>query len=259
MKISNRYLTRFITPSILLTASVLISGCTTIQPAQQCTPAEKVRLASNVKTTKAKLEQTKSQLARTQTQMSRQSCLSGINSAACIRIKSRADKLKSDIKILELQLAELNATIAGKSHTGKFVQACTATWIPVRKQQKTAPKKAAVNKSAKNSGEPATYVVTHPVEDVVVPGYQEMPKPTYTSISHEPLKQTDYRSPASISPASSNPASSTPSAATSQSATTTPVERDYSQSSKVRVVGSSFLEDQSKPVGPQAPDREAAQ
>jgi chromosome segregation ATPase len=109
---------------MVLTTALLIAGCTTTQPVQQCSPKEKARLSSNVASTKAKLEQSKAQLARTRTELSKQSCFSAGKSTSCTRLKTRADKLQSDVKTLENQLSELNATIAGRSHAGRFFLAC---------------------------------------------------------------------------------------------------------------------------------------
>lgn len=107
MKIACRRFFRLASPAMVLTTALLIAGCTTTQPVQQCSPKEKARLSSNVASTKAKLEQSKAQLARTRTELSKQSCFSAGKSTSCTRLKTRADKLQSDVKTLENQLSEL--------------------------------------------------------------------------------------------------------------------------------------------------------
>jgi len=236
MKIACRRFFRLASPAMVLTTALLIAGCTTTQPVQQCSPKEKARLSSNVASTKAKLEQSKAQLARTRTELSKQSCFSAGKSTSCTRLKTRADKLQSDVKTLENQLSELNATIAGRSHAGRYVQACSATWAPARKAQKAAPRKTASNKISKNDQTKVAKTVSEPVEDFVVPPY-EASESSYAPTSQPKVQPTDYIAP---------------------TATTPPAERTYTESSKVRVVGSSFYPDQSKPVGPQAPDHAPA-
>lgn len=222
----------------LMATAVLVAGCTTTQPIQQCTPKEKARLTSNLASAKLKLNRNKAELSRTRTEMAKLSCIgiSASKSSGCSRLKSRADKLQSEIRTLESQLSELNATIAGRSHAGRFVQACSANWMPARKMQKAAPKKSSASKASKQGQAKVANAVSEPVEDFVVPAY-ETPETGYAPTALPKVQPTAYVAPAAATP---------------------PTERTYTESSKVRVVGSSFYPDQSKPVGPQAPDHAPA-
>lgn len=236
MMISCKTFFRISSFTTLMATAVIVTGCTTTQPTQQCSPKEKARLSSNISSTKAKLDHSKAELSRTRIEISKQNCFSSGKSPVCSRLKSRADKLQSGITTLEGQLAELNATIAGRSHAGRFVQACSASWIPVRKTHKTTPKKVSRSKAPKQDHAKVSKSLSEPVEDFVVPPY-ETPAAAYAPNSQPKVQPTAYVAPA---------------------ATKAPTERVYMESSKVRVVGSSFYPDQSKPAGPQAPDHAPA-
>lgn len=238
MMIAYKNFLRVSSLATLMVTAVLVAGCTTTQPIQQCTPKEKARLTSNLNSTKAKLDRNKAELSRSRTEMAKQSCIgiSASKSSSCTRLKARANKLQTEIRTLENQLAELNATIAGRSHAGRFVQACSANWTPARKMQKAAPKKSSASKTSKQSQAKVANAVSEPVEDFVVPAYQT-PETSYAPTDQPKVQPTAYVAPV---------------------ATTPPTERTYTEGSKVRVVGSSFYPDQSKPVGPQAPDHAPA-
>lgn len=230
---------RFSSLTTLMATAVLVAGCTTTQPVQQCTSKEKVRLTNNVAFTKAKLDRKKTDLSQTRIELSKQNCFATGRSPECTHLKSRTDKLQSDIRTLEGQLAELNATIAGRSHAGRFVQACSATWIPVRKVHKTAPRRHSISKAPKKAHANVATAVNRPVKDYVVPPYEtpKMPEMSYFPPSHPAIQPTAYVAPIATAP---------------------PTERAYTEGSKVRVVGSSFYPDQAKAADPQVPDHAPA-
>jgi len=232
----------------IMATAVLVAGCTTTQPIQQCTPKEKARLTSNLNSTKAKLDRNKAELSRTRTEMAKQSCIgvSASKSPSCARLKRKEGSLQSEARTLEGQLTELNATIAGRSHAGRYVQECSANWMPIRKPQKklakAAPKKSPVSEPSRQRqpGQPSqpklAKAMSQPVEDFVVPAY-EAPEMSYAPTTQPKVQPTAYIAPV---------------------ATTPPTERAYTEGSKVRVVGSSFYPDQAKPAAPQAPDHAPA-
>lgn len=238
MMVSNKNFFRVSSLVTLIATAVLVAGCTTTQPIQQCSPKDKARLTNNITSTKANLDRNKAELSRTRTEMAKQSCIgiSASKSSVCIRLKTRADILQSEINTLEGRVTELNATIAGRPHAGRFVQACSANWMPARKMQKAAPKKPSAKKAPKQDYAKVAKAVSEPVEDFVVPAY-EAPETGYVPTALPKVQPAAYVAPV---------------------ATTPPTERTYTENSKVRVVGSSFFPDQSKPADPQAPDHAPA-
>lgn len=151
----------------------------------------------------------------------------------------------SENQTLSERLSEINAALAGASHAGQHVKSCSASWLPKRSVQKASPSRKSAKASVKASGTQTKKPIQTdepPVDDYVVPAYS-----SYESSTTEPIAYTGTAKPVSQAPAHIAPVAATP-----------PVERAYSDSKKVRVIGSSFFPDQSKPVAPQAPDHAAA-
>ncbi len=239
-------------PAALFTVATvgLLSGCTTTQSLQPCSTQEAARLNAHIAPTKARLDRNQNQLSRIRVDLEKERCNGSLFSPAskspqCERLKTQEQKLVSDSKTLSERLAEINAAIAGRPHAGHHVKSCSASWLPKRSTQKSAPARKLVKAPVKASAKPATkapHTAGLPVEDYVVPAYS-----SYRSSTPEPVAYTPSHQPVSLAPKYIAPVAATP-----------PVERVYSDSAKVRVIGSSFFPDQSKPVGPQVPDHAPA-
>lgn len=122
-------------------ATGIVAGCTTTQPVQPCTPKERSRLVGQIAPTKARLDCNRKELARVHAQITRERCIGGafspkVGSSRCSRLEGTADRLQSEIKMLEDRLTELNAVIAGRGSSSVYVQSCTASWISQRKIRK---------------------------------------------------------------------------------------------------------------------------
>ncbi|MCL7998191.1 hypothetical protein M8994_08050 [Brucella sp. 21LCYQ03] len=240
-----------LSPTIfVLTATAVISGCTTTQPLQLCSNQQIERLSKQIAPTKASLSKNQTQLTSIRIELAKEQCVAGLftratKSQKCDRLKSQEDKLNSENKILEERLHETDAAITGRAHPGQHVKSCSASWLPVRVTKKAAPKRPPVKAQVKKVEKPSKPVATAglPIEDYVVPAYSSA-----QPMQAEPIGYTSPSRPISHAPSHVAPVAPTP-----------PVERAYSENANVRVIGSSFFHDQSKPVGPQAPDREAAQ
>jgi|GEM_PF-519032 len=228
----------------------LLSGWTTTQSLQPCTSQESARLNTQIAPTKARLDRNQTQLSRIRADLAKERCVGSLfapasKSPKCERLKTQEEKLVSESRTLSERLSEINAAIAGTQHAGRHVKSCSASWLPKRSVQRAAPirksAKAPVRATAKQTKSGGA-TAGLPVEDYVVPAYS-----TYQSSTPEPVAYTGSPQPVSTAPAHIAPVSATP-----------PVERTYSDSAKVRVIGSSFFPDQSKSVGPQAPDHAPA-
>ena len=238
-------------PSAVFAVTIvgLLSGCTTTQPSQPCTSQEAARLHAQITPTNARLDRNKIQISRIRAEQAEERCTGNLfapanKSPKCERLKTQEAKLVSENQTLSERLSEINAAIAGMSHPGKHVKSCSANWLPKRSVQKAAPSrklaKASVKVASAQAKKPAQ-TDGLPVEDYVVPAYS-----SYSSSATEPVAYT-ASAPVLQAPAHIAPVEATP-----------PVERAYSDSAKVRVIGSSFFPDQSKPANPQAPDHAPA-
>lgn len=249
-----RHFPKFHSAVFAIGAAALLSGCTTTQYSQPCSVQEAGRLSRHVAPTKTALDRNQTRLARIRSDIARERCTGNLfspatKSAKCEHLKVQEQRLASENKTLSERLAELNAAIAGRPHAGQHVKSCSASWLPKRSAQKTtAHKKAAkahkaVAKRAGHAAKPAGDAQTGlPVEDYVVPAYSSS-----QSVMPEPVGYTSHPTPVSHAPGHVAPVKATQ-----------PSERSYSDSGKVRVIGSSFFPDQSKPADPQAPDHAPA-
>ncbi|WP_273725015.1 hypothetical protein [Brucella gallinifaecis] len=244
-------------PAIFFFAAIgILSGCTTTtnKSSLPCNSREVTNLRKQIEPTKFKLKVNQRQLTLIRSDLYKESCSGGIfsptnKSATCERLKKQEESLITERRSLEERLAEISAAIAGQSYSGKHINSCKAAWLPIRTNKKSATKNAdmkvsahkrQVGKLAKIDKVPKADASI--IEDYIVPASSppetnKLDPVAYTS-SGQPLSQSpNYVAPAAISP---------------------PTERSYSDSSKVRVIGSSFFPDQLKPVDPQAPDHAPA-
>ncbi|OCW12954.1 hypothetical protein VY87_03875 [Brucella melitensis] len=225
-------------------ATGIVAGGTTTQPVQPCTPKERSRLVGQIAPTKARLDRNRKELARVHAQITRERCIGGafspkVGSSRCSRLEGTADRLQSEIKMLEDRLTELNAVIAGRGSSSVYVQSCTASWISQRKIRKK------VKEPTKNKA-PARRIADKATE----PAPAELAMPAYTSPA-----VTDTH-PVAYTPSSNSLSDSLPAPAENKAQPVTvapPPERPYVGNSNVRVVGSSFFPDQPAPANQPVP------
>lgn len=236
------------TTVIALAAITLLSGCTTTRSVQPCSTQEAARLSKLIAPTKATLDKNQMQLSKIRGERAKEHCAGSLftpasKSAKCERLNFQELNLISESRIASEQLAEINAAIAGRVHAGQHVKSCVASWLPKRTVQKAVPnikKRTAHVKPPLKA--PVKVRPSLAVEDYVVPAYSSSPISKQETVGYTP-----YAMPVSNAPSHIAPVTATP-----------PAERAYSDNAKVRVIGSSFFQDQSKPVGPQVPDHAPA-
>lgn len=236
------------TAVIAFAAIALLSGCTTTRSLDPCSTLEAARLSKLVALTKATLDKNQMRLSKIRGERTKEHCAGSLfspasKSAKCERLNAQELILISESRISSERLAEINAAIAGRLHAGQHVKSCVASWLPKRTVQKAVPniKKRTVHLKPQLKA-PVKVRPSLAVEDYVVPAYSSSP-----IIKPETVGYTPYPMPVSNAPSHIAPVTATP-----------PVERAYSDNTKVRVIGSSFFQDQSKPVGPQVPDHAPA-
>jgi len=233
----------------------ILSGCTTTaQPIQSCTTQQIAKLTKQIDPTKQKLNAIHKRLSVVRAEIAKERCVGSIFtpeniSVRCERLKKQEGNLASESRSLEERLTEMNASIAGQPHVGKHVKSCIASWQSEQTIRKSTRKnievkartpKRQVTKAVKI--EKVSKVQPAFIEDYVVPAYsppktRKTESVAYTPSAHPLLHPQSHVAPAAIAP---------------------PTERVYSDSAKVRVVGSSFFPDQSKLIGPPAPDHAPA-
>lgn len=241
-----------ILPSAVFAVAIvgLLSGCITTQPLQPCTSQEASRLRAQITPTNKRLDRNKIQISRIRADQAKERCTGSLfapanKSPKCERLKRQEAKLVSENQTLSERLAEINAAIAGAPHAEQHVKSCSASWLPKRGFKKAAPSRRSAKASVKASVTQTKMPMQTdglPVDEYMGPAYSP-----YESSITEPIAYTGPAKPVSQAPAHIAPVAATP-----------PVERAYSDSKKVRVIGSSFFPDQSKPLAPQAPDHAAA-
>lgn len=230
---------------------VVLGGCTTTatQSVQHCSTRETNNLSKQIDPTKLKLNFNQKRLTIIRTEISKERCNGSIfspqnKSAKCERLKKQEEKLVGENISLQERLNEINATIAGQPHAGKHVIACKPSWLPVQTIRRAPPKNAEVKlrtpkRQKTNAATVAKNIKAKPtfIEDYVVPAYSPTKTVKTETVGYAPSPQPLSQTPNHIAPAAVAP----------------PTERAYSDSTQVRVIGSSFFPDQSKLIGPPAP------
>ncbi|MGO1160340.1 hypothetical protein [Brucella pseudogrignonensis] len=233
----------------------VLSGCTTTtKQIMPCNTQQVAKLSKVLDPTKLKLNAIQKRLSAVRVERAQERCNESLfspekGSVTCVRLKKQEKQLVSEKYLLEERLTEINAAIASQPHAGKHVKSCVASWQPERTIRKRARKNievkihSAKRQAAKTTGrEKLSNDQPVFIEDYVVPAYSSQKTNETESVAYTPSAHPLSQQPSHVAPAAIAP----------------PTERAYSDSTKVRVVGSSFFPDQSKLIGPPAPDHAPA-
>ncbi len=224
--------------SVLLIASAALAGCTTTAPRDLCTPAEQKQLKKHLLSTQSLLDQKEASLSRLRATATQDRCMGSlftpaVKSAQCAKLLTKTDKLKTETQTLRERVHELNMALAGRPSPSRHVKSCRASWIvtPKKPRSKTVLIPQQKSKTITRPKAKIASAIALPVYEIPAPIKAE--KVDYIPASTVQTSNT----PAYVAPVTSAP----------------PVERPYTENTKVRVVGSDFFPDQSALAGQPAP------
>ncbi|MCH4539213.1 hypothetical protein DK867_13220 [Ochrobactrum sp. POC9] len=230
--------------STLLILSGALAGCTTIPPAELCTPAEQKQLKKQHLITQSALDRKEAELSRLKKTSAQNRCVGSlftpaVKSAQCKELLTRTDRVVTESQTLRERLNELNMALAGRPSLSKYVKSCKASWVasPKKPQSKTVLVRRQKFKATARPHDEMASTIAMPAYET--PASAEVEKVDYTSSA---TVQTSNTTPAYVAPVKLAP----------------PVERPYTSNAKVRVVGSEFFPDQSVPASQPVPDHAPA-
>ncbi|WP_146198914.1 hypothetical protein [Falsochrobactrum shanghaiense] len=245
---------------VTLIIVTFIAGCSTVKPTPQCTPQQAMRLSKNIVPFEKKLIEERRNLSQARMMSARQGCKGslfspGVRSRQCEQLTMRIDGLQKQIRLSEARLSEMHAAMAGRPHAAEHVKACSAGWLhsATKRVRKAKPKrpsaKAARPVKLPQSVKPKANAeqnaaIRHeviPAAAMAAPKAPEMTRPAY------------HVAPARPENAIASPATHSHDPVAGKAA----MERNYSASPQIRIIGSSFFPDQSGQGDRPVPVRES--
>ncbi|MBB3215008.1 hypothetical protein FHW72_000054 [Ochrobactrum sp. RC6B] len=229
--------------SVLLIVSGALAGCTTVPPAELCSPKEQKQLRKQLLITRSLLDRNETNLSVLRKTATQDRCLGTLfapaaKSEQCTKLLTKMDRLTAETRTLHERVHELNMALAGRTSPSRHVKSCKASWVVVPK--KVQPKAAYIpQRKIKTPARP----ITKSVATVTLPVYQTVAPVKAEEVNYKPspITQTS-NAPTYVAPVTSTP----------------PAERAYTANTKVRVVGSEFFPDQSALASQPTPDHAPA-
>lgn len=230
MSIISTYSNRILFYSVLSIVSGSLAGCTTVPPAELCSPAEQKQLRKHLLATESLLDRKEADLAVLRKKAIQDRCSGGLfipvaKSAQCTKLHTKTDRLTAETQTLRERVHELNMTLAGRPSASKHIKSCKASWVVIPKKIQSKPIRIPAKKTETTAGPSTEMVATGAL-------------PVYTTPAPVAADEVNDKPTSTVL---------TPNGSTyvAPVTTTPPAERTYTPNTKVRVVGSEFFPDQS--------------